>query len=353
MKYHHILFIVGAAVVASSPGVPGQQSSQPPLQQTGAPSAERKPGESVQFQVPPMPELPNEGLGETDQPLIPGQKWRIRDLNRPKPVAVTPGAGLGQPPSDAIILFDGKDLSQWTVSAFGGRGARGAVPGAGTSPAANTPAQTPSATTWKVENGYMEMVPGAGSLASKERFKDFQLHIEFASPPVPLGKSQYRGNSGITIGGREIQILDNYRNETYADGYVGAVYNQWPPLVNPSRPPGEWQTLDIAYMSPRYDGERLVRNAYITVFLNGVMIHNNREIFPTGRGGGRGPAPSSAAPGGAGQLPVPPAPPATNTAIGLMGHPSAIRGNAVRYGNIWVRRVDVELPSEPIKPQQP
>src|SRR5207245_11728972 len=97
---------------------------------------------------------------------------------------------------------------------------------------------------WKVENGYMEVTPGAGSLTSKERFKDFQLHIEFASPPVPLGTSQYRGNSGVTIGGREIQILDNYHNATYSDGYVAAIYNQWPPLANPSRPPGEWQTLD-------------------------------------------------------------------------------------------------------------
>jgi hypothetical protein len=293
-----------------------------------------------------MPVLPNEGLGETDQPLIPGQKWRVRDLNRPKPVPVTPGSLPGQPPSDAIVLFDGKDLSQWTVG--GGRGARGTNPNAA-SQVAGSPPQAATVPAWKIENGYMEVVPGTGSLVSKERFRDFQLHIEFASPPVPLGKSQYRGNSGITIGGREIQILDNYKNETYADGYAGAIYSQWPPLVNPSRPPGEWQTLDIAYMSPRYDGERLVRNAYVTVFMNGVMIHNNREIFPTGRGGGRGPAPA-AAPGAAGLTPGTPAIPAADTAIGLMGHPSAISGNAVRYRNVWVRRVDVELPSEPIKP---
>lgn len=356
MKRRHIfLFTTGVACFVTSLAVPGQQGTQPPpAPPAGGPAQERKPGETLQFQVPPMPELPNGGLGETDQPLIAGQKWRIRDLNRPKPTPVTPGTYPGQPPSDAIVLFSGKDLSAWTVG--GGRGARGGAPpaaGTATAPAVSTPA-------WKVENGYMEVTPGTGSLVSRERFKDFQLHIEFASPAVPLGTSQYRGNSGITIGGREIQILDNYRNETYADGYVGAIYNQWPPLVNPSRPPGEWQTLDVAYMSPRYDGDRLVRNAYITVFMNGVMIHNNREILPTGRGGARGAvpaaggaAPAGPAPAGAGQgvAAGPTTPPAGDTAIGLMGHPSAVTGNAVRYRNIWVRRVEVELPTEPIPPQ--
>lgn len=346
MTRHRIfLFTLVVAIFAASLVVPGQQTTQAPP--TGAPPAqERKPGETVQFQVPPMPELPNGGLGETDQTLIPGQKWRIRDLNRPKPAPVTPGSTPGAPPSDAIVLFDGKDLSQWTVG--GGRGARGGAPGAaGGAPA---PAPTPSAPAWKVDSGHMEVVPGAGSLVSKERFKDFQLHIEFSSPAVPLGKSQYRGNSGITIGGREIQILDNYRNETYADGYAGAIYNQWPPLVNPSRPPGEWQTLDIAYMSPRYDGDRLVRHAYVTVFMNGVMIHNNREIFPTGRGGARGAGPGGGS-AAAAATPAPPAAPPVDTTIGLMGHPSAITGNAVRYRNIWVRRVEVDLPTEPIQPQ--
>lgn len=346
MKRRQIfLFTTGVALFVTSLAVPGQQGNQPPPAPAGAPPAqERKPGETVQFQVPPMPELPNGGLGETDQPLIPGQKWRIRDLSRPKPAAVTASTYPGQPPSDAIVLFDGKDLSQWTVGA--GRGARGGAPVA--PGAANAPTQTPSAPAWKVENGYVEVVPGTGSLVSKERFKDFQLHIEFASPPVPLGRSQYRGNSGVTIGGREIQILDNYKNDTYADGYVGAVYNQWPPLANPSRPPGEWQTLDIAYLSPRYEGDRLVRNAWITVFMNGVMIHNNREILPMGRGGGRGMAPTGA---GQGSTAGPAAPPAVDTAIGLMGHPSAITGNAVKYRNIWVRRVEVELPTEPVQPQ--
>jgi len=351
MQRRFVLFTI-AAIAITSLSAGGQQTSQSAPAQPGA-APPTKPGETVQFQAPAMPELPNDGLGVTDQPLIPGQKWRVRDLNRPRPSVVTPGQYPGQPPSDALVLFEGKDLSQWTVNAFGGRGRGGNT----AAPPAAAPSQpAPTVPGWKVENGYMEMVPGTGSLVSKERFKDFQLHIEFAAPPVPVGKSQYRGNSGITIGGREIQILDNYKNDTYADGYVGAIYGQWPPLANPARPPGEWQTMDVAYMAARYEGDRLARNAFITIYLNGVLIHNNREILPTGRGGGRGPGagpggtPSAAAgaPGAQNQA----AAPGGDQPIGLMAHPSAIPGNAVRYRNIWVRRLDVELHTQQPPPQQ-
>jgi hypothetical protein len=344
-----VLAFCAAASVAlqgtNSQAPPPAAQAQRPGQQP--PAAERVPGPSIQFQVPPMPVLPNDGLGETDQAMIPGQPWRIRDLKRPKPMTVTPGRHAGDPPSDAIVLFDGTDLSHWTVSGPGRAGTTGqtGVPAA----AAAQP------TTWKVEDGYVELTPGAGSLTSKDRFKDFQLHLEFASPPVALGTSQYRGNSGVSIGGRELQILDNYNNPTYADGYVAAIYNQWPPLANPSRPPGEWQTLDVAYMAARYEGDRLVRNAFITVFLNGVMVHDNREIQPSGRGGGaRAGTTPGAAPGGVrGAQAAAPAgaagrgaaiPPGADQPITLQGHPSAIPGNAVRYRNIWVRRVAVELP---------
>ena len=294
----------------------------PPQPQTAGP---HQPVEQRQLQTPPMPLLPNNGLGETDQALIPGQPWKIRDLNRPKPVAVVPGRSPGDAPADAVILFDGKDLSQWIVG-----------PGRG-SPAG---AAAPAGAGWKVENGYMEVTPGVGGLTSKERFKDFQLHVEFASPPVPLGISQYRGNSGISIGGREIQVLDNYNNATYADGYVAAVYNQWPPLANPSRPPGEWQTLDIAYMAARYEGDRLVRNAFITIFMNGVMVHDTRAIHPRAGGPGPGGGGGAGAPGRG-----PAIPPGADQPVSLSGHPSAIAGNAVRYRNVWARRVEVELPA--------
>jgi hypothetical protein len=346
MSRTHSLVPVLAAALVGSIGVGVAQQQQQQSQQP------QQPPQQIQFQTPPMPELPNKGLGEVDQAMIPGQPWRIRDLNRPRPVTVTPARHLGDPPSDALVLFDGKDLSQWTVNA-GGRGRSGGAP----PPQPPLPAASPG---WKVIDGYMEVTPGAGSLMSKERFKDFQLHLEFASPAVPLGISQYRGNSGVTIGGREIQILDNYDNATYADGYVGAVYNQWPPLANPSRPPGEWQSLDIAYFAARYEDDRLVRNAYITIFLNGVMIHDNREIQPAPRGGGgRGGTPAANTPG-AGQNTAPPAtaagrgpaiPPGQDQPIGLMGHPSAIPGNAVRYRNIWVRRVSPELPTAPVQIQ--
>lgn len=303
------------AMVASCPLLAGQAAQ---------PSSPQQPPQSVTFETPPMPLLPNEGLGETGQAQIPGQPWTIRDLNRPKPATVVPGAFPGAPPSDAVVLFDGTGLSNWNV-------------GAGRGNAAQAGGASSAARGWKVENGYVEVTPGVGGLTSKERFKDFQLHLEFASPAVPIGISQYRGNSGLSIGGREIQILDNYNNATYADGYVAAIYNQWPPLSNPSLPPGTWQTLDIAYMAARYDGDRLVRNPFITIFFNGVMVHNNREIQPRPPAAGRG--------RGAGAATTGQNAPGSPQPISLSGHPSAIAGNAVRYRNIWARHVDVELPA--------
>jgi hypothetical protein len=313
-----VLALTSLCAVAAAPQGGG------PVGQAPA-AGERQPTLTRQLETPPMPLLPNDGLGETGQPLIPGQPWRIRDIARPKPPVVSPGRHAGEPPSDAIVLFDGKTLDQWIVAA-----GRGGTPQAGAPPA------------WTIKDGYAEVTPGVGGLTSRERFRDFQLHVEFASPPVPLGISQYRGNSGISIGGREIQVLDNYNNETYADGYVGAVYNQWPPLSNPSRPPGEWQSLDIAYMAARYENGTLVRNPFITVFLNGVMIHNNREIQPRGGGPGPGAAGRGGAPGAGRGAAIPPGEPQP---ISISGHPSAIAGNAVRYRNIWARHVTVELPS--------
>ena len=338
-KTFMVVMSLGACLAALRIPLAGQQA---PQQQP----------QTAQFQTPPMPALPNDGLGETDQALIPGQPWKIRDLNRPKPVAVTPARHLGDPPSDAVVLFDGKDLTQWTVGA--GRGNPQAAAGA----AGPAPTQTaPAIASWKVQDGYVEVTPGSGSLTSKERFKDFQLHVEFATPVIPMGTSQYRGNSGITIGGREIQVLDNYNNATYADGYVAAIYTQWPPLANPSLPPGQWQTLDVAYMAPRYDGERITRNAFITIIVNGVMVQNNREIQPAVRGAGPGGPGRGAGNAPAGAVPArgPAIVPGSDQPIGLMGHPSAIPGNAVRYRNIWARKVQVDLPTSTAEsvPAQP
>jgi len=243
----------------------------------------------------------NHDLGYTDTPMLPGLPWHVHDPARPRPQAVTPGAQLGMPPSDAIILFDGKDLSNW-ISAKDG-----APP--------NTPAK------WKVENGYMEVVRGAGQIVSKQKFGDMQLHIEFATPATVRGNSQERGNSGVFLQNRyEIQVLDSFENPTYADGQAGAVYGQWPPLVNASRKPGEWQVYDIVFEAPRLDGDRVMKPAYVTVFHNGVLVQNHREIMgPTLH---REVAHYSAQP--------------AEDSLGLQDH-----NNPTRYRNIWVRRLNL------------
>jgi hypothetical protein len=185
------------------------------------------------------------------------------DLNRPQPRIVTPAGGVpaanpGKPPSDAVVLFDGKDLSQWASQKDG-------------SPAA-----------WKVENGYIEVVKGKGGIQTRQGFGDVQLHIEWMTPSPAKGQSQDRGNSGVFFAGDryEIQVLDSYENKTYPDGQAGATYGQYPPLVNASRPPGEWQAYDIVYEGPRFDAQgALTRRARVTVFHNGVLVQHARELI--------------------------------------------------------------------------
>jgi hypothetical protein len=168
---------------------------------------------------------------------------------------VTPGQAPSDAPSDAIVLFDGSNLDNW-VSDKGGE------------PAA-----------WKVENGYMEMVPKAGSIQTKEKFGSCQLHVEWAAPDMPGEKSQSRGNSGVFLMSRyEIQVLDNYENETYSVGYAGAVYGQSPPLVNACRKPNEWQTCDIIFHAPAFEGGVCVKPATVTVLHNGVLVQDHFEI---------------------------------------------------------------------------
>ncbi len=234
-------------------------------------------------------------VGYDDTPLIPGQKWRVHDINRPRPRVVTP-APLDNPfapPSDAVVLFDGKDLSKW---------------------AAKT-----GEPHWKVENGYFEVVPKAGDLISKEKFGDAQYHVEWASPAVVSGNSQGRGNSGFYLMGRyEMQVMDSWDNLTYADGQAGAIYGQWPPLVNASRRPGEWQRYDIILEAPRFEGGKVVKPAYVTLFHNGVLLHHHKEIVgPTTH---RDTTPYS--------------PHGLEESIVLQDHDTP-----VRYRNIWVRRL--------------
>jgi 3-keto-disaccharide hydrolase len=230
-------------------------------------------------------------LGYDDTPMLPGQQWHVHDHRRPQPRVITPGAEAGQAPSDAVVLFGGKDLSGWT-----GRDGEPA---------------------WKVEGGYMDVVPATGTLTSKERFGDCQLHLEFASPVQVKGDSQGRGNSGVFMMGLyEIQVLDGYDNPTYADGITASLYGEHPPLVNACRKPGEWQTYDIIWAAPRFSGVELVTPAYLTLLHNGVLVHSHAEVMgPTGH---RNVYPYKAhAPAGP---------------LELQDH-----GDLVRFRNIWYR----------------
>ena len=176
-------------------------------------------------------------LGYTNTPIIPGTRWHVHDGDRPQPKIVTPAATFSHqapPPSDAIVLFNGADLSKWEHG--GGAAAK-----------------------WKIENGFMEVTPKSGSLRTKEKFADFQLHIEFATPVKVEGNSQGRGNSGILFNGiYEVQVLDSYDNKTYPDGQGGGLYGQSPPLVNASKKPGEWQSYDIIFESPRWGEDKKI-----------------------------------------------------------------------------------------------
>jgi hypothetical protein len=234
--------------------------------------------------------------GYTNSPIIPGTKWHVHDPARPYPPIVKPGERFShgaQPPSDAVVLFDGKDFSKWQ-SARGGE------------------------VTWKIENDYMEVTPKSGIIRTKDEFGDFQLHLEWATPSKVESEGQGRGNNGVNIFGRyEVQILDSYENVTYADGQAGALYGQFPPLVNSSKPPGEWQTYDIIFESPRWDESgKLLRKAAMTVIHNGCVIHHRTELH-----------------GGTTHLRVvdyKPHPPKGR--IELYEH-----GNPVRFRNIWIR----------------
>jgi hypothetical protein len=226
------------------------------------------------------------------------KEWPVHDMERPVPSVVDPGPGPEQPlpvPSDAIVLFDGKDLSAWQTQK-------------------GQPAK------WKIENGYAEVVKGGGSIATKRAFGDVQLHIEWMSPANVRGEGQNRGNSGVFFGGRyEVQVLDSYNNRTYADGQAAALYGQFPPLVNASRKPGQWQTYDIVYHRPRFEGDKVVSPARVTVIHNGVLVQDDTALM--------GPTAHKARP--------PYKPHEDKLPIGLQDH-----SEPVRFRNIWVRDLE-------------
>ena len=225
--------------------------------------------------------------------------WAVHDPNRPQPNLVVPGTFSsqeqpGKPPSDAIVLFDGTDLSKWEADEGEG------VP-----------------TKWVVKNGAMECVPGSGYIRTKEKFGDCQLHVEWAAPTKVQGDSQGRGNSGVFLMGLvEIQVLDNYDNPTYADGFAASVYGVNPPLANALRPPGQFQTYDIIFRRPIYKDGQAVDPGSVTVFENGVLMQDHTRLEgPTGHMARSKPGPF----------------PETGP-LKLQDH-----GNPVRYRNIWYR----------------
>jgi hypothetical protein len=253
--------------------------------------------------TPQAPHATQARVGYDDTPYIPGQQWRVHDSTRPQPAIVTPGtessqSAAGRPPSDAVVLFDGRDLSGWVSVKTG------------------EPAQ------WKVENGYAEAAPGTGDIRTKQEFGSCQLHVEWAAPVEVAGNSQGRGNSGVFLMGRyEIQVLDCYDNPTYADGTAAAIYGQYPPLVNACRKPGEWQAYDIVWTAPVFDGDKVVSPAYCTIFHNGVLVQYHRELIgPTGH---RNVTPYAAHP-------------ATGP-LKLQDH-----RNPVRFRNIWYRPLETK-----------
>jgi hypothetical protein len=242
-----------------------------------------------------------DGQTKPQQDSNPVWQWEQHDRNRPLPQVIDPGTAstqdqAGRPPSDATVLFDGKDLSKWQN------------------------AKTGEAAAWKVENGYFEVAKGTGNIKTKDGFGDCQVHVEFAEPDPPKGMDQDRGNSGVFLHGLyEVQVLDSYDNKTYADGQAAGVYGQYPPLVNACRPPGQWQTYDIVFHGPRFaKNGNLIRPARITVIQNGVLVQDNVEL--TGPTGHHVRPPYQAGPD---KLP-----------LELQDH-----NHPVHYRNIWIREL--------------
>lgn len=184
-----------------------------------------------------------------NHPKLPDVPWVVHDGTRPQPKKVaTQGASEVKAPSDAVVLFDGTDISAWT----GGE--------------------------WRVEDGILIASPK--TLKTKESFRDVQLHVEWRVPADREVNGQGGGNSGIFLMGKyEVQVMASHKNQTYPDGQAGAMYGQYPPLVNASSPKGEWNSYDIIFMAPRYEGEKVVKPAKLTLLHNGVMVHNAKEYL--------------------------------------------------------------------------
>lgn len=201
------------------------------------------------FSVPTMAQSPPGDPKATEQ-------WE------PVPPVVSPGAGAGAPPSDATILFDGRNLDQWVTTKD------------------HSPAR------WKVKGGVMTVDKSVGNIETKQLFRDYQLHLEWLIPKGITGEGQLRGNSGLFLAstgpgdaGYEVQILDSWKNKTYVNGQAASIYKQAAPLVNAMRPPGEWQSYDVVWTAPIFDTDGTLKSpAYVTVFHNGVLVQNHFQL---------------------------------------------------------------------------
>jgi len=225
--------------------------------------------------------------GYTDTPQLPNSPWRVHDRERPQPPTVASGATASAPPADAVVLFNGRDLSAWE-----GVDAKG------------------------LEDGCFNILK-TGQATTKQKFGDCQLHVEWATPAKADGTAMYWGNSGVLFLGKyELQIIESHDSKIYADGIAGAVYGQTPPLVNVAKQPGEWQTYDIVFTAPRFDGDKLARPAYFTVFWNGVLVQYHTAALGSTKHRAVATYDSRE----------------TTGPIVLQKH-----GSAVRFRNIWVR----------------
>jgi hypothetical protein len=235
-------------------------------------------------------------LGYQNTPMQPDGKWHIHDGLRPQPKVVDPGpasATPAPPPADAIVLIGaGSDTSAWQM-------------------------MNGNPITWVMKDGILPT--GTGMIRTKAEFSNFQLHVEFATPTEPKGDGQGRGNSGVYLAGKyEVQVLDSFNNPTYPDGMAASLYGQFPPMVNASRGPGQWQTYDIAFTAPVFKDAALAEPARVTVFHNGVLVHMNQAFWgPTQH-----------------QRIDPYRPADVKGPISLQDH-----GNPVRYRNVWIRPI--------------
>jgi len=226
---------------------------------------------NVYSQKYPIPEYDWEALKVT-------KPWEATEVWSPIPDKVSPGIINSLPPSDAVILFDGNDLSKWQKPKYyWGAGYEDTKAHIKNNVHEDFPG-TPSE--WHIKSGAIEVVPGGGNLATKQKFGSAQLHIEWLSPVDPEKDGQMYSNSGVFFMGLyEIQILNSYENKTYPNGQAGAVYKQHIPLVNANRPAGEWQSYDIVFNAPQFNTEgKLLKKATFTVFLNGILVQNNVEV---------------------------------------------------------------------------